>query len=241
MKKKIKIIEAYIKEKIIPKKMDVKYFENKEYNIENTTFNFSAEAIKEPYGDISFTTGYDDDPRYTSTFLMTAQEAMELGKLLIDTAYESMNNKRIKEEAESCDAKLSFLVLKNLIDSIRINRVNDNLENYKPPFYRYTVTAYKDSEEVFKYTTVYNLSYFTTEAQIQYWMDKLTDKGRVKLYTNWDPFKELEQRKTESFNKALSSLNLKPLPIKEENLNNKDKISEFLLKNNDLLVKNTQK
>ena len=233
MKKQIKPIIAYIKDKIKPSKIDVRYYEGKEYGIENTVFNFSVEPIKEPYGDVAFSTGYDSNPDYTSTFLMSAQQAMELGKLLIDVAYESMNNKRIKEEAESCDAKLSFLVLKGLIDSIRINRSTEKLENYEPPFYKYTVSAYKDDEKVFTYETVYNLSYFTTEGQIQYWMDKLTDKGRVKLYTNWDLHKELEERKNEAYNRALNSahLNLKPAPIKKENLNDNNKIKEFLNKN----------
>ena len=227
-------ISAYIKEKIKKHTMDVKYYAGKEFGIEETVFNFTAEPVKEPYGDVVFTTGYDNDPKYTSTFLMSAQEAMELGKLLIDTAYESMNTKRIKEEAESCDAKLSFLVLKGLITRISINRTYEKLENYEPPFYKYTVSAYRHDEEIYSYETVYNLSYFTTENQIQYWMDKLTDKGRVKLYTNWDMFAELKRREKEALDKALNNLNLKPTPIEKENINDDNKIIDFLNKNTEM-------
>lgn len=223
-------ISAYIKEKIKKHTMNVNYYAGKGFGIQETEFNFTAEPVKEPYGDVAFTTGYDNDPKYTSTFLMSAQEAMELGKLLIDTAYESMNTKRIKEEAESCDAKLSFLVLKGLITRISINRSYEKLENYEPPFYKYTVSAYKHDKEIYSYETVYNLSYFTTENQIQYWMDKLTDKGRVELYTNWDLFNELKNREKKALDKALNNMNLKPTPIEKENINDNNKIIDFLNK-----------
>lgn len=223
MSKILKPVEVFIKEKIKTRKMDVRYFKGKSYGVEDTTFNFSATPVKEPYGDVSFKTGYDNDPQYTSTFLMTAQEALELGKMLIDTAYDAMSNNRIIQEAESYEAKLSFLVLKNLITSIRISREPGKLENYEPPYYKYTITAYKDDEKVLSYTIVHNLSYFKSEAEIQYWMDVLTDKGRVKLYTvNWNPHQELEERKNEAEKKAmkqLAKLQLKPKPIQQETVN----------------------
>ena len=223
MSKILKPVEVFIKEKIKTRRMDIRYFKGKSYGVEDTTFNFTASPVKEPYGDVSFTTGYDNDPKYTSTFLMTAQEAMELGKLLIDTAYDAMHNNRIIQEAESYEAKLSFLVLKDLITLIKITREPGKLENYEPPFYKYTITAYKDEEKILSYTIVYNLSYFKSEAEIQYWMDRLTDKGRVKLHTvNWNPHLELEQRKSEAEKKAmkqLSKLNLKPTPIEKETVN----------------------
>lgn len=219
---KLKAIEVYLKEKIKVRKKDINYEHGREYGIADTTFNFVAQPVKEPYGDVSFITGYDSNPEYTSTFLMTAEEAMELGKMLIDTAFDAMNAKRILLEAESCDARLSFLVLKDLIDTIRIKRENEALENYKPPFYKYTVSAYKDNEKVYSYSVVYNLSYFTSEAQIIYWKDKLTDKERVKIYfDNWNPYVELMERQAEFQEKALKSLsnyngiNLKPIPNKK--------------------------
>ena len=218
---KLKTIQVYLKEKINTRKKSIRYNNGKEYGISNTTFNFTAEPIKEPFGDVAFITGYDDNPDYTSTFLMTAEEAMELGKMLIDTAYDAMNAKRVLLEAESCDAKLSFLVLKGLIDSIRIERSYETLENYKSPFYKYIVSAYKGNEKVYSYATVYNLSYFTKENEIKYWIDKLTDKERVKLYfDNWNPYLELEERRSEAQDnifKSLSkyNLNLKPMPIKK--------------------------
>lgn len=229
MKKQIRPVEVYLKEKIKSKKMDINYNRGKEYGIDTTTFNFISEPVKEPYGDVAFITGYDNDPDYTSTFLMSAQEAMKLGKMLIDTAYEAMDAKRIIMEAESYDARLSFLVLKGLIDSIRIIRSIEKLENYKPPYYKYTIAAYKGDEKLLNYSTVYNLSYFTSEAQIKYWIDKLTDKERVKIYfDNWNPYMELEQRRSEAQNNVMESLkklNLKPSPIKkEENINNNLKI-----------------
>lgn len=215
----MKIIEAYLKEKIKEKKMKINYNKGKAYGIEDTTFNFTSKPIKEPYGDIAFITGYDNNDDYTSTFLMTAQEALDLGKMLIDTAYEAMTAKRILEEAELCDARLSFLVLKDLIDTIRIERTTEKLENYEPPYYKYIVSAYKDKKKIFSYATIYNLSYFTTENEINYWRDKLTDKQRVKLYfDNWNPFIELECRRKEAQDnimKSLSKLNLKPTPIKK--------------------------
>ena len=219
MKKDIKPIEAYVKDKIKTNTMDINYTHGQKFGIENATFNFTAEPIKEPYGDVVFTTGYDKDSRYTSTFLMTAQEAMDLGKMLIDTALESMTTKRIIQEAEACDAKLSFLVLKGLIDTIKIQRLADKLKNYEPPYYKYRISAYKDNEKLFSYDVVYNLSYFTTENQIDYWKDKMTDKERVKLiFENWNPYTELEERRETQQKKALESLskmNLKPMPIEK--------------------------
>lgn len=220
MKKKQNITtEAYLKEKIETKKMNISYNKGKNFGIEDMQFNFTSSPCKEPYGDVSFTTGYDNDPKYTSTFLMTAQEALNLGKMLIDTAYEAMTCKRIIQEAELCDAKLSFLVLKGLIDTIRIERCNDNLKNYNPPYYKYIVSAYKDNEKIYSYATVYNLSYFTSEAELNYWIDKLTDKQRVKIYfTNWNPHVELEERREELKNRAIKSMdkiNLKPNSIEK--------------------------
>ena len=182
-------------------------------------FNFSCKPIKEPIGDIAFITGYDDSEDYTSTFLMTCQEAIELGKMLIDTANDAMMMKCILLNSESYDAQLSFLVLKGLIDTIRISRSYEKLENYDPPYYKYTVSAYKDNEKVLCYSTVYNLSYFTSENEIDYWKDKLTDKERVKIYfDSWNPYLELEQRREEVQNKVMDQLkkyNLKPAPIKK--------------------------
>ena len=216
---KIKTQEVYLKDKLTKRTKDVKYTKGKEYGMSDTTFNFEVEPVKEPYGDVAFITGYDKDPDYTSTFLMTAEEAMELGKMLIDTAYEAMNAKRVLLEADACDTRLSFLVLKGLIDSIRIERSNEVLENYKAPYYKYIVSAYKDNTKLYSYATVYNLSYFTKESEIKYWINRLTDKEKVKLYfDNWDPFKELEKRQKESQDKILESLskmNLKPIPIKK--------------------------
>ena len=222
MGKSVKTTEAYLKERLATRYKDIKYTSGKEYGIDKTTFNFSTEACKEPYGDVVFTTGYDYKKEYTSTFLMTAEEAMELGMMLIDTAYEAMNAKRILLEAEACDTRLSFLVLKGLIDSIRIERDNyENLENYEEPFYKYIVSAYKGNNKVYSYAAVYNLSYFTKESEIDYWKDKMTDKGRIKLYfDNWNPYHELENRILLAQNKVLESLNkynleLKPSPIKK--------------------------
>ena len=216
---KVKTVEAYLKEKITTRKKDIKYTSGKQYGIDNATFNFTAEPCKEPYGDVAFTTGYDNNDEYTSTFLMTAEEAMELGKMLIDTAYESMNTKRILLEAEACDTRLSFLVLKHIIDSIRIERSNEKLENYEPPFYKYIISAYKGNDKVYSFASVNNLSYFTKESEIDYWKNVLTDKERVKLYfDNWNPYDELKIRREESQNKLLESLskyNLKPSPIKK--------------------------
>ena len=221
MGKSVHVNEAYLKNKIVTKKKDIKYTSGKEYGIENTTFNFSMEPCREPYGDVAFTTGYDGTDDYTSTFLMTAEEAMELGKMLIDTAYEAMTTKRILLEAEACESRLSFLVLKGLIDSIRIKRSNEKLENYEPPFYKYIISAYKGNEVVYSYAAVSNLSYFTKESEINYWKDVLTDKERVKLYFDrWNPYTELEERMKKSEEKLLKQLssyntNLKPIPIKK--------------------------
>lgn len=226
MSKSLKATEAYLKDKIVSRKKDVVYNNGKEYGINDTTFNFMAEPIKEPFGDVAFITSYDNNPEYTSTFFMSAEEAMELGKMLIDTAYEAMNAKRILLEADACDSRLSFLVLKGLIQTITIDRIYDKLENYEPPYYLYEITAYKDDEyghaqEVYKYRVVCNLSYFTKESEIKYWIDRLTDKERVKLkFWNWNPYDELEERKAKSQEKLLESLskynmNLKPSPIKE--------------------------
>lgn len=215
---KVKTTEVYLKDKITTRKKDIKYSGGKQYGIEDMVFNFSAEPCKEPYGDVSFTTGYDNNDTYTSTFLMSAEEAMELGKMLIDTAYESMNTKRILLEAEACDTRLSFLVLKNLIDSIRIERSDEKLENYEPPFYKYTISAYKGNNKLYSFASVNNLSYFTKESEIDYWRDILTDKQRVKLYfDNWNPYEELKERMSDSEKKllvSLSKLELKPSPIK---------------------------
>ena len=217
---KIKTTEVYLKDKITTRKKDIKYTSGKQYGIDNTTFNFTMEPCKEPFGDVVFTTGYDNNDEYTSTFLMTAEEAMELGKMLIDTAYEAMNTKRILLEAEACDTRLSFLVLKHVIDSIRIERSNEKLENYEPPFYKYIISAYKGNDKVYSFASVNNLSYFTKESEIDYWKNVLTDKERVKLYfDNWNPYEELKIRREESQNKILESLskynNLKPSPIKK--------------------------
>lgn len=213
----MKPIIAYIKEKINTRKMNINYNRGEDYGIESMKFNFTSSPVKEPYGDVSFTTGYDNDSRYTSTFLMSAQEAIDLGKMLIDTAYESMTMNRIIQDAEACEAKLSFLVLKGLITSIRIKRNNEKLENYEPPFYKYTITAYNNNEKVLIYSVVYNLSYFTSEKEINYWKDKLTDKERVQLYfEGWNPYAELEERKFDAEQKAIKSLkNLRPTPIKK--------------------------
>lgn len=216
-----KIPVAYVKDKIVKHVMEVDYFKGKPFDIETAKFNFTSSAVKEPYGDVCFTSGYDNNDDYTSTFLMTAQEAMDLGKMLIDTAYEAMSTKRIIQDAESYDAQLSFLVLKGLIDTIRITRSEVKLENYVRPYYEYIVSAYKDDNKILSYATVYNLSYFKSEAQVQYWMDKLTDKGRVKLYTdNWDPMLELEQRKEQAQKEVLEELDkikLKPVPVEKIN------------------------
>lgn len=217
---KIKTTEVYLKDKITTRKKDIKYTSGKQYGIDNTTFNFTMEPCKEPFGDVAFTTGYDNNPEYTSTFLMTAEEAMELGKMLIDTAYEAINTKRILLEAEACDTRLSFLVLKHVIDSIRIERSIEKLENYEPPFYKYIISAYKGNDKVYSFASVNNLSYFTKESEIDYWKNVLTDKERVKLYfDNWNPYEELKTRREESQNKILESLskynNLKPSPIKK--------------------------
>lgn len=215
------MIEAYLKEKLITRKKDIIYNHGEEYGINNTKFNFMAEPVKEPYGDVVFTTGYDNVGDYTSTFFMTAGEAMELGKMLIDVAYQSMNAKRTLLEAEACDARLSFLVLKGLITGITIERVNKHLMNYEPPFYKYIVTAWKDDKEVYSYATVYNLSYFTKESEIKYWIDKLTDKEKVKLtFKNWNPYEELADRQKKTQEDLLEKLskynmNLKPSPIKK--------------------------
>ena len=195
--------------------------EIKTYGIDNMTFNFTAEPTKEPFGDVAFMTGYDENPDYTSTFFMSAEEAMELGKMLIDTAYDAMFTKRLLLEAEACDVKLSFLVLKKLITSIRIERSDEELENYVRPYYKYIVSAYKDNEKVYSYAVVYNLSYFTKESEINYWRDRLTDKESVKLYfDNWNPYTELEERQQKAQEKILESLSkynlgLKPVPIKK--------------------------
>ena len=221
MSKSVRTIEAYLKEKIETKKMDVVYNNGKEYGIHNTTFNFTSEPIKEPFGDVAFTTSYDNNTEYTSTFFMTSKEAMELGKMLIDTAYEAMNTKRIILQAEDCESRLSFLVLKKLIDSIRIERVNEELENYEKPYYKYIISAYKVNDKVYSYAVVSNLSYFTKESEIDYWKDVLTDKGNIKLYfDNWNPYDELEERRIKAQDKLLESLskynmNLKPSPIKK--------------------------
>lgn len=216
---KVKTVEVYLKDKITIRKKDIKYTSGKQYGIDNTTFNFTTEPCKEPFGDVAFTTGYDNNDEYTSTFLMTAEEAMELGKMLIDTAYEAMNTKRILLEAEACDTRLSFLVLKHIIDSIRIERSNEKLENYEPPFYKYIISAYKGNDKVYSFASVNNLSYFTKESEIDYWKNVLTDKERVKLYfDNWNPYEELEVRRKESQDKllkAMSNYNLKPSPIKK--------------------------
>lgn len=218
---KVKTTEAYLKNKITTRKKDIKYTSGKQYGIDDATFNFTAEPCREPYGDVAFTTGYDGNNEYTSTFLMTAKEAMELGKMLIDTAYEAMNTRRILLEAEACDTRLSFLVLKHLIDSIRIERSDEKLENYEPPFYKYTISAYKGNDKVYSFASVNNLSYFTKESEIDYWKDVLTDKGNVKLYfDNWNPYEELKQRMADSESKLLESLSkynlgLKPTPIKK--------------------------
>lgn len=217
---KIKTQEVYLKDKLTKRTKDIKY--NNEYLKANMTFNFEVEPVKEPFGDVAFITGYDKNPDYTSTFLMTAEEAMELGKMLIDTAYEAMNAKRILLEAEACDTRLSFFVLKGLIDSIRIERSNELLENYKAPYYKYIVSAYKGNDKVYSYATVYNLSYFTKESEIKFWIDKLTDKERVKLYfDNWNPYIELDERQRAAQDEIFESLskynfsNLKPAPIKK--------------------------
>lgn len=221
MNKKLKAVEAYLKEGIEIREMNVVYDHGKEYGINDITFNFSAEPTKQPFGDVAFITGYDNDPDYTSTFFITAEEAMKLGKLLIDTAYEAMNVKRILLEAEACDSRLSFLVLKGLIDKIKIIRNYEDLENYEPPYYLYTIIAYKNDEELYKYHAVYNLSYFTKESEIKYWVDKLTDKERVKIeFYNWNPYMELEVRREKAQEKIFNSLseynmNLKPIPIKK--------------------------
>lgn len=212
-------VNAYLEKKLEEKELNINYSHGKQYGIDNTTFNFKTGVVKEPYGDVSLITGYDDDPDYTSTFLMTAEEAMRLGKMLIDTAYESMSAKRILLEAEGCDTKLSFLVLKGLIDSIRIKRESQKLENYEPPYYKYNISAYKGKEKIYCYNVVYNLSYFTSKNEIDYWKDRLTDKERVKLYFDmWNPYDELEKRRQEMQDKVLNSLkkmNLKPAPIKK--------------------------
>ena len=226
MSKSVKPLEVYLKDKIKTRKMDVVYNHGKEYGINNTTFNFTSEPIKEPFGDVAFTTSYDNNPDYTSTFFMTAEEAMNLGKMLIDTACEAMHTKRVILQAEDCDSRLSFLVLKNAINLITIERNYDELENYEPPYYLYTITAYKHDEyghahEVYKYSAVYNLSYFTKESEVKYWIDKLTDKERVKIkFWNWNPYDELEERRNkaqEEIFKSLSkyNMNLKPTPIKK--------------------------
>lgn len=215
------LTEVYLKEKLITRNKSIVYDNGKEYGINDTVFNFMAEPVKEPYGDVVFTTGYDNNDEYTSTFFMTASEAMELGKMLIDVAYQAMTAKKTLLEAEACDARLSFLVLKGLIDSITIERVHKHLINYEPPFYKYIVSAYKDDEKLYSYATVYNLSYFTKESDIKYWIDKLTDKERVKIsFINWDPYKELEDRREKTQKDLLKKLskynmNLKPTPIKK--------------------------
>ena len=221
MSKSLKATEAYLKDKIVSRKKDVVYNNGKEYGINDTTFNFMSEPIKEPFGDVAFTTSYDNKPEYTSTFFMSAEEAMELGKMLIDTAYEAMNAKRILLEADACDTRLSFLVMKNLIDTIRIQRCDEALENYIPPYYKYIISAYNDNDKVYSYAIVCNLSYFTKESEINFWKDRLTDKGRVKLYfDNWDPYIEFEERASMAQEKLLKSLNkynmnLKPIPIQK--------------------------
>ena len=228
----MKHIEAYLKEEIITRKKNITYNAEALGGMEHT-FNFTCAATKVPAGDVVLTTGYDDEPDYTSTFLMTAKEALELAKLLTDAAYDAMKMKAINNEADSCDAKLSFLVLKNAIDTIKITRL---VESFDKPYYIYKVEAIKDNKVLFSFDKAYNLSYFTRESQIQYWMDKLTDKGRIKLETtNFDLFEELEERKSfavdEFSNTDFSTLDLRPTPIIKEDINDNDKIREFINKN----------
>lgn len=215
---KVNTVDVYLKEKMKTNKLTVNYNKGKLYGIENTKFNFTSKPVKEPYGDVCFTTGYDNNNDYTSTFLMSCEEALELGKMLIDTALEAMDVKRIILEAEGYDAKLSYLVLQDLIDTIRLTRHNTSLKNYSEPYYLYTVTAYSNDEKVLSYNTVYNLSYFTNEKQIDGWKKSLTNNGKVKLYLDWDPYRELEIRKEKAQKETLkylseNNINLKPIPI----------------------------
>ena len=203
---KVETVVAYVKEKIKKRNLRFKY-KNTTSDIKNITFEFKMEPTLTPLGDIVFTAGYKDDPDQTNTFIMTAQDAIRLAKLLTDTAYDAMDNKLIANQQESCESQLSFLVLKHLIDSIRIERGCTLLHNYEPPYYEYTISAYKGKDKVLSYDVAYNLSYFTTEGEIKYWMDKLTDGGRVKLYFDgWDPYKELEERKKVAQEKMLEKL-----------------------------------
>lgn len=218
--------EAYLKEKLEPRKMDVNY-KGPEFS---NTFNFSVEATKVPFGHVALKTGYNNDPKYESTFLMSYTDAMQLAMKIIEAADDAMKAKAISLDAESCESQLSFLVLKHLIDTIRIERTPEKLKNYSVPYYKYIVSAYKDKKKILSYAVVYNLSYFTSEKQIQFWIDRLTDKERVKIYfDNWNPFTELEERKVEYNTIALRSIDenllnkytrdIKPIPIIKENLN----------------------
>ena len=218
---KVKTVDVYLKEKIKSREMNVDYNRGKLYGIETAKFNLTTKPVKEPYGDVCFTTGYDNIEDYTSTFLMSAEEALTLGKMLIDTAVEAMDIKRIILEAEGYDAKLSYLVLQGLIDTIRIKREMTRLQNYEEPYYLYTISAYKDNDKVLSYNTVYNLSYFTSEEQIERWRNSLTNHGKVKLYLDlWSPERELQLRKEKAQKETLkyleeNYLKLKPTPIKK--------------------------
>ena len=217
---KVKPVDVYVKEKINTKFLDVNYTRGKSFGIDNMKFNFSAKPVKEPYGDVSFSTGYDNNDEYTSTFLMSAEEALTLGQMLINTACEAMNIKRIILEAEGYDAKLSYLVLQDLINCIYIIRLDTKLKNYEEPYYLYRIEACKDNDIVLSYNIVYNLSYFTSEKQIDNWKNHLTNNGKVELELfGWDPYKELQEKKDkyqEDLLKALkeNNIKLKPTPIK---------------------------
>lgn len=196
---------VYVNEKIKEREMKFNYKHGK-YGAENIKFKFKATPILNPLGDISFVTGYEDKPVYDNLFLMTAQEAIELGKMLMDAGYDAMRYKRIDVEKEEYEARLSFLVLKGLIDRITIERTEEFIDNYEKPYHEYTISAFRGEKEILSYCTAANLSYFNTENEIEYWIDCMTDKKKIDLeFIGWDPYEELKQR-LELIRKKMSDL-----------------------------------
>ena len=198
---------VYVNEKIKEREMAYKY-KHGQYGLENIECKFKMSPILNPHGDITLVAGYTAYPEYDNRYLMSAEEAMELGILLFNTAYDAMKYKKINMDKESYEARLSFLVLKGLIDRITVERTETELANYVEPFYEYTITAYRGDKEILSYCVAANLSYFTKESEIKYWIDCMTAKKEIEVeFIEWDPYEELKERQMEVQEKLNRELN----------------------------------
>ncbi len=172
---------------------------------ESIKFNFGVETSIEP-GKVSFTTGFNNDKNYESTFILTSGVAVEIAAALMKAAEDAEKRKLLSHEAYIAEGKLSYLVINDLIDDIRISRRETKSNDYGPQFYIYEFNAYKDKKCIFSYETIIDLQ-FDTVNDFKFWRDCLTRNGKVKVYFNgYDPENEAKEREKKLKEQQIAAL-----------------------------------